>query len=315
MTRSHRRSGEFALIDWIRKRQSPSKRVRVGIGDDAAAIDVTKDSAAIISTDALIDGTHFDTGVHSPRLIGRKALACSLSDMAAMGCEPTVFVAAVALPRSATMGFCKDFCRGLEDMMGEFGVELIGGDVTTGDTPLVVTVTVLGRPKDRPPVKRGGARVGDTVMVTGTLGGSLRGKHLTFAPRVAEGLILNRDFRVRAMIDVSDGLAADLEHVAKESGVRIVLDAERIPISRAAKDAADGDAARGLRHALSDGEDFELAFTLSRTQAKRLEHLQPFDCGVAAIGEVVAGTGVRIRQTDGSLARLSHTGYEHGLSR
>ncbi|MBM4078315.1 MAG: thiamine-phosphate kinase [Planctomycetes bacterium] len=306
-----RRKGEFALIEWIRRRAPRPRGVVIGIGDDAAAMDVRRDRLCLLSTDMMLEGTHFDLKRCTPRQVGRKAMATNLSDIAAMGCVPTVAVVSLGLPGRADMKFAKELNRGMHEMAAEFGVAIVGGDITSGKGPLAISVAILGRDAGLKPLRRSGAKVGDAIMVTGTLGGSILGKHLDFTPRVREALILNRRFKLHAMIDISDGLAADLNHICEESRVAATLYADRIPISDAARRLARKTGKTPLAHALSDGEDYELLFTLSQREARRLMARNPLGVPVSHIGRIHAGRGMWLADKHGKRARLAPMGYEH----
>ena len=199
---------EFDLIRWIRQRAARDERVVVGIGDDAAVVR-SPDAPLLFSTDILLDGVHFDLAEATPRQVGWMALACSVSDIAAMGGRSTVAVVAAALPPGFTEADAHELVLGMLDCAEEFGLRLVGGDVTATRGPLAVSVAILGEPVDEP-VLRSGAQVGDAILVTGELGGSRLGKHLTFRPRQDEAVALAKACNLHAMIDISDGLARDL---------------------------------------------------------------------------------------------------------
>ncbi|MEN8152121.1 MAG: thiamine-phosphate kinase, partial [Planctomycetota bacterium] len=266
------------------------------------------DGPLVVTTDLLVEGTHFD-GADDPALVGRKALAVSLSDVAAMGCRPAGAVLAVALRPEQSGDWALAFIRGLLDLAEEFDVPLIGGDTTETSGPAALTSTVFGRPPaGGAPILRSGARPGHRLLVTGALGGSLGGRHLTFVPRVEEALALVSIAAPGAMIDLSDGLATDAHHVAAESGVALWIRADAVPVSDAARDAG-GDA---LRRALTDGEDFELLFTLPEEEAGIVAAAGLAGTAVTVVGEVIAGEpGVTLVHPDGSLVPLEAEGYEH----
>ncbi|MFW6108804.1 MAG: thiamine-phosphate kinase [bacterium] len=301
--------GEFDFIRWLRGRVPADPLVRVGVGDDAAAV-ANRSDATLVTTDMLVGGTHFDTAEATPRQVGWKALACSVSDIAAMGGEGTAAVVSAALPDGFGRAQARDLVEGMLACCEAFGLRLVGGDLTGTRGPLTLSVTVLGDTGDRPPILRGGARPGDAVMVTGALGGSLLGRHLRFRPRQAEGLILSRRYRPHAMIDVSDGLAIDLHHILEESGVGAALRAETIPIADDARRAAAQSGRTPLDHALGDGEDYELLFTMDLATAERLVDAQPFDVPVRRIGTIVA-SGATLILGDGSERELRPSGWEH----
>ena len=300
---------EFDLIRWIRGEAAADGLVRVGIGDDAAVV-ANRTDATVVTTDMLVDGVHFDTRRAPLADVGWKAMACSVSDIAAMGGRCTAAVVSAALPAGFRPGQARELVRGMLDCADEFGARLVGGDLTGTGGPLALSVTMLGDTGDCPPILRSGAKTGDAILVTGTLGGSRLGRHLRFRPRQAEGLTLNQRYRPHAMIDVSDGLAIDLHHVLDESGVGAVVRAEQIPVSEDAARAAELSGRTPLDHALGDGEDYELLFTMDQATAERLLADQPFDVAVTRIGEIVA-SGATLVMPGGTERPLEPSGWEH----
>ncbi len=304
--------GEFSFIEWIRKRQKKRKDVVLGIGDDCAVMNVSSDKLSLITTDMLVDGTHFDLKKCTIKEVGRKAIACSISDIAAMGCLPTVAVISVCFPEHTTEKFARELYKGIWDISDKYDVEIVGGDIISGSSPFCINVTMLGRDDGLKPIRRSGARAGDTILVTGTLGGSILGKHLSFEPRLKEGLVLNKNFAVHAMIDISDGLTADLNHILEESGVGAILYEDQIPVSHAAVELSKKTGHTPLYHALSDGEDYELLMTLSKAQAKKvLSSGLLTDVKVSCIGEIVKGRGIQMKSSAGKIHRIKPCGYEH----
>jgi len=311
------RGGEFAFIDWIRaQRQKSGKGLVIGPGDDACVIDLGADSRAALTTDMLLEGTHFDLAQASPAEVGWKSIGVSLSDIAAMGMEPVACLAAVALPESRGRAFAEELYRGMRALADRFDVPIAGGDVTSWSDPkTVVCVTALGKYAGCEPVLRSGARPGDVIVVTGELGGSLLGRHLRFIPRVEEALVIARGYSPHAMIDVSDGLSSDLAHIALESGVAAVLDESHIPVSADARKASERDGRPALEHALHDGEDFELLVTMAEADARRLLEDKPFETKVTVIGSVRAGNDLFLRRPGGEERVLDVKGYEHLLGK
>src|SRR5919204_5519810 len=204
--------GELAFIEWLRRRTPSSGRVLLGPGDDAAVLDWPAGAPCLVTTDMLLEGSCFLLAEAGPRRVGRKAMAVNLSDIAAMAGRPVAAVVSVGLPRLGGRALAEELYRGLREMGDAFDTAVVGGDTNSWDGPLVIAVTVLGEPTGRGPVTRAGARPGDWLLVTGPFGGSIRGKHLDFTPRVREALRLHECARLNAMIDVSDGLAADVGH-------------------------------------------------------------------------------------------------------
>lgn len=304
--------GEFSFIEWIRKRQKRRKDVVLGIGDDCAVIDVSSDKLTLITTDMLVDGTHFDLKKCTVREAGRKAIACSISDIAAMGCQATVAVISICFPEHTTEKFARELYRGIWDISDKYNIRIVGGDIISGHGPFCINVTLLGRDDGLKPIRRSGARAGDAILVTGMLGGSILSRHLSFEPRLKEGLALNKNFTIHAMIDISDGLTADLNHILEESCVGAIIYEDQIPVSHAAMELSKKTGHTPLYHALSDGEDFELLITLSKAQAKKVLSSDLLtDVKVSCIGEIVKGRGIQIKSSCGNIHRTKPRGYEH----
>ncbi len=214
---------EFAYIDWLRRRTPSDPRVLIGPGDDAAALSLTPNTPCLISTDMLLEGSCFRLADAGARRVGRKAMAVNLSDMAAMAARPVAAVVSVGLPCAGGRTLAEELYLGLREMADAFNTAVAGGDTNSWDGPLVISVAVLGEATGSGPVRRGGARPGDWLLVTGPLGGSILGKHLDFTPRVREALQLHALVDLHAMIDISDGLAADVHHICEESRCGAVL--------------------------------------------------------------------------------------------
>jgi thiamine-monophosphate kinase len=304
--------GEFSFIHWIRQKQKRRKDVILGIGDDCAVIAVSKDKLCLITTDMLVDGTHFNLKKCTAREVGRKAIACSISDVAAMGCQATVAVISICFPDRTNEKFARELYKGIWSIADKYNIEIVGGDIISGRSPLCINVAMLGRANGLRPIRRSGARIGDIILVTGTLGGSILGKHLHFEPRQKEGIILNKNFKIRAMIDISDGLTADLNHILEESHVGAILHEDRIPISKAAVTISRKTGNTPLYHALSDGEDYELLIVLPKGQAKRVIESRLFAKGmIHCIGETIHGGGIQMKYTNGSTRHIKPQGYEH----
>jgi thiamine-monophosphate kinase len=303
---------EFAYIDWLRKRTPPAVGVIVGPGDDTAVLRPPT-RPLLVTTDMLLDGSCFILEEAGPPRVGRKAIAVNLSDIAAMAGVPTAAVVSVGLPRAGGQALAEEIYLGMREMADAFGVPLVGGDTNSWDGPLSISVTLLGEATNRGPVLRSGAKVGDWILLTGPLGGSILGHHLDFTPRVRESLALHQDADLHAMIDISDGLAKDLHHICEESRCGAVLFAEAIPLTDAARELEARDGRPALEHALSDGEDFELVFTVSRADGERLLREQPVPgITLARIGEMMAD-GYWLEREEKREA-LVPRGYEHRLN-
>jgi thiamine-monophosphate kinase len=301
-------NAEFSLIDWIRKRvrSADGDGLECGIGDDAAVARL--DAHLVLATDMLMEGTHFRFPAATPDLAGRKALAVNLSDMAAMAARPRMALVSIAIPRDRGRKFAESVMHGIHTLADEFDVTIIGGDTNSWDGPLVLNVAVVGEVVNSA-VYRSGAQSGDWIMTTGCFGGSITDHHLTFQPRVEEALRINEAVRIHAMIDVSDGLAADLHHILDESNVGAVVDAAAIPIRETVRDQ---NSRTPLEQAMSDGEDFELLFTVSPVDGRKLLENPPTTVSITHIGEIVE-TGRREMLVDDVRSPLPRTGWEHSF--
>jgi len=300
--------GEFEYINWLRTQVWADERVAVGPGDDCAVVQGPAGATLLLTTDTIEEGVHFELQAASPRAVGRKALAVNLSDIAAMAGRPIAAVVSVSLPAQFPDAAAEALAGGLIELARQYSVPIVGGDTVASRRGLSLTVTVLGEPTGRGPVLRSGARPGDRIMVTGTLGGSLAGKHLTFEPRVAEAQRLHELAELHAMIDISDGLAADLGHILAESRCGAVLQAAALPISEAAKSQPDRSP---LAAALYDGEDFELLFAVPEPDARRLAAEQPLPVPLTCIGQITSEPGLWLADERGRRQRLEPRGFDH----
>jgi len=275
-------SGEFDFIAWLRSHQRVDRRLIVPIGDDLAALKWDGNNLLLAGADQVLDGVHFDSTVHSPRAIGIKAMNRNLSDCAAMACLPAAALATVALPKGTPIDYAKELFLGLQEAGDKFGCAIIGGDTSSWNGMLALSVTILARTQGSP-LRRNGARPGDHIHVTGPLGGSLLGRHMTFAPRVMfawehaqspKSLNAPAASLITSMIDLSDGLSRDLQHICRESSVGAVIFADKIPVHADAIEMSR-DGFSPLEHALHDGEDYELLLTMDgmpTEQAARPTH-------------------------------------------
>ncbi|MDB5340642.1 MAG: thiL [Planctomycetaceae bacterium] len=303
--------GEFELIEWIRQRTPANTQVPIGIGDDAALLKFNRNGESLVTVDMLLEGVHFTLDTATPFQIGWKSLGVNLSDIAAMGGRAVAAVVSIALPRGRAWELAQGIQEGIDALARQFNVCIAGGDTNTWDGPLVISITALGEPLGQGPVRRGGARLGDWILVTGHLGGSIAGKHLNFIPRLEEARLLQEQVELHAMIDISDGLAADLHHILDESRVGAKIIAAQVPISSAAQATTDG--RTPLAHALGDGEDFELLMTLSPADAQSLLTNPIFGTHLAHIGEIVPGRTAELIEPDGSSTPLLATGWRHSF--
>ena len=302
------KSTEFQLIDRIHRQARAGEGVRIGIGDDAAVVDWPAANEIVVAADMLMEGVHFEFPAATPRDVGHKALAVNLSDLAAMAAIPRFALVSIALPTGGSSTLADDVMQGLIDLADDFEVALIGGDTNSWNGPLIINVTVIGQAHSKGPVTRAGAEAGDVIFVTGPLGGSLAGHHLSFQPRVREALQLQELVSLHAMIDISDGLVADLYHLLEESQVGARLDAASIPIRDVVREDASSD--EPLSRALADGEDFELLFTVSPEDAGRIEART--DVVAFRIGTVISEMRCELA-ADGVTRELPRLGWSHAM--
>lgn len=327
---------EFDFIDHLRQQansRNHSTRILTGIGDDGAVISESAERDLIVTTDLLIEGVDFHIHAAPAPLIGHKALAVSLSDVAAMGARPLWSFLSFAMPRDRWDSNFKDqFVAGYLALADEFGVTLSGGDVSESTTGVVIDSIVLGEVESGAAVKRSGARVGDQIYVTGNLGGAAAGlkliemgmrvsepgaiatgssdrsdddaiqsllfRQLRPNPRVGWGIVLGEQRLVTSMIDISDGLSSDLHHLCRESNVGALLDASAIPLDRDVKTLCGRRALDPLALALHGGEDFELLFTVAQENISRLPK-KVDGVQISRVGEITdSAESIQIRERD-----------------
>jgi thiamine-monophosphate kinase len=288
-------------------------RLLLGPGDDAALLALAKDNACVVTTDMLMDGVDFQLSQHDARRIGRKSLAVNLSDLAAMAARPVGAVISLALPRSGGEELTLQLYEGLIPLAEEFEAAVAGGDTNGWDGPLVISITAIGEVIPGKEWRRSGAKLGDEILVTGSFGGSILGKHFDFTPRVQEALCLEEHYEVHAALDVSDGLSLDLARLCEASGCGAVLELGQIPIAPAAYELESRDGQSALDHALGDGEDFELILAVDPAVAEKLLAAQPLDVPLTRIGRFVKESGLWQQSGDGPPQSLAPRGYEHQL--
>ncbi|MDX9768018.1 MAG: thiamine-phosphate kinase [Ectothiorhodospiraceae bacterium] len=318
---------EFDLIRrWFTADEWPAN-VPLGVGDDAALLDVPAGQRLAVTTDTLVCGVHFlpDVSAHD---LGHKALAVNLSDLAAMGAQPAWVLLALTLPSATDDAWLEAFSAGFLALARAHDVALVGGDTTQG--PLSITVTAMGFVLPGAALTRAGAQPGDGVYVTGTLGDAALALHLLRegridaiaggselrsrlqcpTPRIGAGLALRG--LASAAIDVSDGLAADLGHILERSGVGALLHADALPRSPAFRACHSEPDTEAWQFALSGGDDYELLFTLPLARESELAaRFAALDVGCTRIGEIVADAGLRVLDRDGRELPLARRGYEH----
>ncbi|MBU1088180.1 MAG: thiamine-phosphate kinase [Candidatus Omnitrophica bacterium] len=294
--------GEFNFIAAIAKKNLCNKTVLKGIGDDAAVVSISPNDCLLFTADMLIEDVHFLRNAN-PQAIGHKAIACSLSDIAAMGGLPLYAIVSVAFPKKLDSAFAKKIYQGMRKTALKYSVDIIGGDTNAAEK-IIIDVFLCGKVKRKQLVLRSNAQSGDHIFVTGNLGGSQRGGHLSFTPRIAESRFLVSNYKLNSMLDISDGLIADLGHILKQSKKGAILEAEQIPLHAKADN---------LENAFYAGEDFELLFTLSEKEAKKLSLNWPFKkTKLSYIGRITAqGHGLQLINKQRKLTKIKPGGYCH----
>ncbi len=307
---------EKELIRKLTSKLPTNQNTILSVGDDCAAVrPPAENEALLLKTDAVVENVHF-TRDDKGEGVGRKALGRCLSDIAAMAGVPESALITVGLAGKDDEAFVESVYEGLSAMAKEYDVAIVGGETTRNPGGLFISVALTGRVRSDGGVQRGGAQVGDAIFVSGALGGSLAGGHLDFVPRLKEAQWLDKTVEIRAMIDVSDGLATDLGHILKASGVGALIDESFLPISRAAKfRARENESAKTpLLAALTDGEDFELLFTVAPSEAVRLKdswrEVFP-EVPLSVIGRVEEAPGLRLKQANGVRSLGGVDGYDH----
>lgn len=326
--------GENAVIKLIESKYGglADARVVVGLGDDAALLRTDGDKLLIVTTDLLVEGTHFRRDIIDPYSLGWKSVAVNISDIAAMGGVPTWAFVSIALP-DMDVSFVEALYEGMNAVSSKFGSRIIGGDTNRVNGNIVINVTQLGQIEEDRAALRKTAKPGDRILVTSTLGDSLAGfklldrlglesaqrdntqaveRHIRPVPRIPEARAAVETGAVHAMMDISDGLAIDLGKMCEASGVGAKIYADRLPISSALRAAADALGLDPVSLAASGGEDYELLFAAAPSDAETLAHTIEDTTGTAVsdIGEFVEGTGAILLQQDGQETPL-RAGWTH----
>ena len=299
---------ENDFIKWMKETEPAHDFVELGIGDDAAILKTG--NRTVVAKDVLADGVHFESQKTEPELIGRKSIAVNLSDIAAMAAKPVAAFIGIFVPRSSNEQFIHGIYTGIRKICKEYEVAIAGGDTNVWNHPLVISVTLIGAKNRHGIWTRSGGKIGDKILVTGTLGGSILGHHLKFEPLVREAIAIQSEFKVHACIDISDGLVLDLSRLINSSDCGAELDLSTIPVSQDAMNLAENDSEKALRHALSDGEDFQLLMTINSNEADKLLQRQ-LGIKITQIGELVKGTGVWNCTANGNRTLIDPAGYEH----
>jgi thiamine-monophosphate kinase len=335
--------GEFGLIARFKKKVfRPEKRVVVGIGDDAAAVRVSSKQLLLLTTDILVEGVHFDRRLQSFWQIGWRAMVANVSDIAAMGGLPRFALVSICLPQTISVEQTEEIYDGMQAVADEHHFQIIGGDTVSSPRDVVISIGLSGDVEEKSLVTRGGARIGDLICVTGELGGSqaglamlqlansdqksnfaslpqaewsiVRDRHLRPRPRLKEARLLAQSGQVHAMIDVSDGLAGEVGHIAEQSCVGAEIYREKIPVGSQTQRVARHLGLSVMDFALHGGEDFELVFTISPAKAAGVieKVRQKTETPISIIGEVLpAGEGIVLVSPQENREPLLTEGYRH----
>ena len=318
---------EDRLVDRLRELFPPGEAVQLGIGDDAAVLRATNRETAV-TTDSLVEGVDFLPG-EDPFAIGRRAVSVNLSDLAAVGAKPRWFLLSVAFPRERGEDYVLALCRGAGLRGREHGASLCGGDLSAAPA-LFISVTMAGE-LDGPPLRRSGGRAGDALYLSGSTGRAAAGLRLVAdgasdglsekdaaellaayrdpEPRIALGLALSRRGLATAAIDVSDGLGVDAGRLARASGLRAIVDRERVPVSPALAAFCRGRGVDAIELALGGGDDYELLFSAPESREREVESLSTF-APLTRVGRLEAGSGAVLRDRDGD-REISAVGHDH----
>ena len=317
--------GEFDLIAKYFAPLAANAPLAFGLTDDAAVLRPEPGQDIVVTTDCMVGGIHF-LPADGPQAIAQKLLRVNLSDLAAKGAVPLGYVLALAMPKPSEADWLASFAAGLALDQAAFGINLLGGDTVSTPGPLTLTITAFGTVPQGTIIRRSGARAGDDVYVSGTIGDAALGLAQKLGrldlPREAAGELLERLHRpvprlelgqglrglATAGLDVSDGLIQDIGHIATTSGLACIVEAELVPRSSAAAQAGAG----WLATRLTGGDDYELVFTAPPDRRALLEALAVrLGVPVTRIGQMAAGSGVTVRQADGSGLVLPEGGYQH----
>jgi thiamine-monophosphate kinase len=322
--------GEFGLIkviEAVAAQAEKGKGVIKGIGDDVAIIRSAPGKVLLATTDLLLEDIHFTLAHTNPLALGKKALGVNLSDIAACGGRPTAFLVSLALPAEQEVAFVKALYQGMLEQAAEFGVSLVGGDTSRGEK-LMISIALLGEAEEGEVVYRHGAKHGDGIFVTGTLGDSALGleqlrrgekegypvqQHLNPSPRVREGEAIAREGLATAMIDISDGLVADLGHILEASRAGAQIQLAQIPLSEEYCNQIGTYQSDRYRLALTGGEDYELLFTARPEKEEAVGNVaQELGTPITLIGEIIeASAGLKIMDADGKELSIQQKGHDH----
>jgi thiamine-monophosphate kinase len=323
--------GEFRFIDRVKQGclMRPEGVVKA-IDDDCCVFRTPERKVNLLTTDMLVEDVHFLRDAIPPFTLGRKSIAVNISDIAAMGGEPGEAVISLAVPQTVEVDYLDEFYEGMRSMCREFHVNILGGDTTSSPQHLVINIALTGWAAEDEVLYRDGARPGDIVFLAGHVGSSAAGLDIVLAkrdfagkqelldahfdprPQVREGRIIAGLKAAHSMIDVSDGVASDLGHICRQSGVGAVLDWENIPVTETFRRYCAEFRSDSEKLALHVGEDYVLLGTHPEKSAARLKSaLETEGCKYFSIGRIVEGPGIRLKMADGALKSIEARGYDH----
>ena len=323
--------GEFTLIENIARSAAVSDpQVVQAIGDDAAVVSLDRNTCLLVTTDMLKEGIHFKKEFSSPYVLGKKSLSVNLSDIAAMGGAPLYYFVSIAIPPDTDYRFIRELYRGMNAQARRFGAHLLGGDTTASQDSLVISITLLGKAAKSHVLYRHGARPGDLIFVTGTLGDSALGlmllekglgsprdglvkRHIDPQPRIEAGHALACSRMASSMMDISDGLLGDMQHIMKQSGVGARISLDRLPLSAAYRRQCPQLSRDFYVPALCGGEDYELLFTVPQRNEKRVQALaEKLDVSMTCIGQITEKRpGLVVTDQHGKRVRPLPAGFRH----
>ncbi|MBU0675578.1 MAG: thiamine-phosphate kinase [Proteobacteria bacterium] len=325
---------ERGIIERIKCRVPvPEGDLLVGIGDDCSVVKRSTGILELFTVDTLVEGIHFDSSWHSPRLLGRKAVSVNISDVAAMGGYPRYALLSLGLPKGIDETWVRDFLDGFEEALGEFEVTLMGGDTVASPGGVMISVTLVGESLEGQVLLRNTAKDGDLILVSGVLGDAAAGlelyrmnkagihpeaypaqikAHLDPVPEIVLGQLLAESGLVHAMMDLSDGLATDLARLCEASGLGAEIAAETLPISTGAERVAEALACSALEWAIAGGEDYRLLLTIDPGNREKLAALVRTKLGreLFLVGRMISKHGVFLVE-DGHRREISYAGFDH----
>ena len=328
--------GEFGLIHRIKEltQQHSNKNIVVGIDDDAAAIRITDNDILLLTTDTMVEGIHFDLSYFTFEQLGQKIMAINISDIAAMGGRPLYALVALSIPPSVAVTSIEELYQGIIKMGKKYDVSIVGGDTTSTTHNIHISISLIGYTNTEKLTLRSGAQEGDVICITGYLGMSKAGlrvlknkhlfnqnkfeklifKHLTPEPRIQESQFIIQNANIHSMIDISDGLLSDLDHICILSGVGAELYSKKIPLHKLAKEVACTLDESLLDYSFNGGEDFELLLILSEIDYEKIKHnfKDRFGINLNNIGFITKKEqGFKVMDDVGNIVPINNSGYNH----